>query len=75
MHNTHLFDKTNPNDIETLNIWLEKSKTCKGYKSAIQIWTKSDIDKYNIAMQNHLNYKILYNEQDVVDFFIELELI
>ena len=64
-HGNHLFDENNPDDINRLNILIEKSKTKKRYLNAINVWTKKDPEKYNTAINNHLNYKIFYNLKEV----------
>ena len=75
MHGTHMFDKNNKDDLIILNTWKEKAKISKGYKSAIHIWTKYDIEKYNIAKKNKLNYVVLYNKDEILQFFEELEMV
>ena len=61
MHGSHPFDDTNIVDIELLNKWIEKSKTNTQYKSAITVWTISDVEKRNIAKENKLNYLELFS--------------
>lgn len=51
-HGMHPFDENNQNDINLLNIW--KSKNTKYYNIAINVWTKSDVEKRNIAKQNNI---------------------
>lgn len=69
-----MFDENNPDDIAILHKWQEKAKTSKAYQSAIDVWTKSDVEKYNTAIKNKLNYKILYNKEDIDNFIKELTL-
>ena len=57
-HGPHRFDENNPEDIELLNYW--KSKEEEQYKAAIYTWTIRDIEKYKIAEENNLNYKVIY---------------
>lgn len=64
-HGFHWFDETNPNDIDKLNIWKEKSKKSKFYENAINTWTVRDIDKKNTFEKNNLNYIILWSENDI----------
>ena len=61
MHGYHPFDNTNIVDIELLNKWKEKSKTNTQYKSAITVWTISDVEKRNIAKENKLNFLELFS--------------
>ena len=51
-------------DKETLNTWLEKAKTSKFYKQAINTWTIRDVNKIKTAKNNKLNYLRFYNEKD-----------
>ena len=60
LHGFHKFDENNNIDIKRLNYLKEKSKNSNYYKKAIEVWTVSDIQKYNIAQQNNLNYKVFY---------------
>ena len=69
-HNNHFYDKNNKEDLETLKIWKEKSKTKPQYKVAIEVWTIRDVKKLNYAKQNNLNYIVLWSKQDV-DLFIK----
>ena len=64
-HGGHLFDIENKKDIDKLNIWKEKSKSSKYYENAIYTWTILDVEKYNTAIKNKLNYKIFYNLDDL----------
>lgn len=40
--------------------WKEKAKTSQFYAQAIETWTARDVQKFNYAMQNHLNYEVIY---------------
>ena len=64
MHNNHLFTNFHE-DLVILNMWKEKSKTHLQYITAIDVWTRKDIEKYNCAKQNNLNYVILWNKNDI----------
>lgn len=39
-----------------LNSWNQRSTSSEFYKNAIKTWTIRDVNKRNIAKQNHLNY-------------------
>lgn len=67
-HGKYWFDKNNLDDIETLNKWKEKSETSKFYKNAIYVWTILDIKKREIAINNKLNYVVLWNNNDIDEF-------
>ena len=64
-HGSHPFDKNKEEDIKKLNEWIEKSKTSKYYKNAIYTWTDLDVRKLNIAIQNKLNYIVIYKNKIV----------
>lgn len=59
-HGKHPFDKNNPEDIEVLKIWKEKSKEHPYYSNAIYTWTDLDVRKAETAKLNNLNYKVIY---------------
>ena len=74
MHNDHLFDKNNKNDLELLKEWETKSfERSSHYLSAIKTWTISDVNKYNVAKQNNLNYLIFYNLDEFDDWIINYD--
>ena len=60
-HGKHPFDQYNVDDLKTLNIWKEKSKKSNYYKTAIKVWTQSDVDKREVARKNNLNYLEIYS--------------
>ena len=66
-HGGKLFDSNNIDDINKVKLW--QSKNTKFYNNAINTWTIRDIEKYNIAKQNNLNYFIFYNENDFINWF------
>ena len=68
MHGGHWFDVNNQDDINKLSSWKEKAKTKPQYKTAINVWTKSDIEKRNTAIKNHLNYIVLWNKNNIDNF-------
>ena len=59
-HGGHPFNENNIDDINTLNIW--KSKQSKYYDCAIEVWTKSDVEKRNLAKKNNLNYLEIFTK-------------
>lgn len=59
-HGGHLFDPSNPKDIETLGVWKEKSKTSTYYKKAIEVWTVFDPMKKKVSEENNLNIQFIY---------------
>ena len=71
MHNNHIFDKTNINDLNTLNNWKDKSKTSIQYKRAVEVW-QQDALKYKYAIDNNLNYIIFWTKEDINTFIQNL---
>lgn len=64
LHPTHLdhpFDPNNEDDIELLR--KLQSKDDQWSKNVVDVWTKRDYNKFNIAKQNKLNYKAIYYEE------------
>lgn len=72
-HNDHLFNENNIDDINILNKWKEKSIKSKFYKNAIETWTIRDVNKYNIAKKNNLNYIIFYSQKEFIDWLKQYE--
>lgn len=70
-HGKHWFDSTNQDDMDKLNKW--KSKDTTFYRNAIYNWTVLDIKKRTIAVQNNLNYIVLWNTQDIYEFLQSLK--
>ena len=60
-------------DLETLNTLMHKAEINKNYNNAIYVWTKLDVEKYNIAVSNKLNYMRLYNNDDMNNAIIKLK--
>ena len=67
-HGPHAFNKNNPNDIELLSVWKEKSITSKFYTTAISVWTSRDINKFSYVNKNNLNYLAFYSIEDFYDW-------
>lgn len=65
-HGGHFFDENNEDDLKIL--WLWKSKNTKYYENAINVWTKSDLNKLNIALENNLNYVAWFNQEQAYDW-------
>lgn len=69
VHGYHWFNKNDPKDIKTLNIWKEKVKESKFYKYAVEVWTERDVNKRQTAQENNLNYIVLWNKDDIDRWF------
>lgn len=65
-HGKHKFNKDNIDDIEKLNIW--KQKNTPFYNTAINTWTHRDIEKFNRADKNNLNYKAFYSLDELKQY-------
>lgn len=68
-HGCHPFDRNNIDDIRTLNIWDNKSKSSDFYKKAIYVWTEHDVKKRNVAKENGIKYLEIFS----YDFDVCLE--
>lgn len=69
MHGGHWFDENSEEDRNKLNLWINKAeKGHKQYKAAVKVWSISDLTKHNIAIKNHLNYIVLWNNNDIINF-------
>ncbi len=66
-HGFHPFDQNNQADLAKLAMWQEKAKTSKFYKKAIETWTKLDVQKFEDARKNNLNYKVYYTEAELYE--------
>lgn len=72
-HGKHYFDETNENDVKILQKWKDKAKTGhKQYKNAINVWTKSDLEKLNKAKANNLNYVVLWTHEEIINYVQKL---
>ena len=58
-HGTHPFDKENPEDLKLLE--KLKQDNSRWSQMIIDVWTKRDVNKLNIARKNKLNYKVIYS--------------
>lgn len=67
-HNDHWFDENNLEDLLLLAKWEELAKDHSSYESAIRVWTKSDIEKRKCAKDNNLNYVVLWNMNDIINW-------
>lgn len=68
LHGYHWFDKTDMNDLDKLNQWLNNVKSGKKfYNVAIDVWTRRDVIKRQTALNNNLNYVVFW-KNDLSDF-------
>ena len=73
-HSDHIYG-TKENDEIVLNEWKEKLKTNKNYSHAINTWSIKDVEKVNCAKAQNLNFIILWNDNDITNFFINKQYI
>lgn len=66
MHGGHWFDYNNAKDNEILNYW--KSKSNDTYIKAIDCWTRSDLERRKVAIENSLNYIVLWDINDIENY-------
>lgn len=69
-HYTHPFDSTNIEDMAQLEIF--KMKNTKGYNKLIEVWSVRDPEKQIVAKNSKINYRVLYNKQDINNLLSEL---
>lgn len=66
LHDTHIFDPNNENDIKQLEYYKSRIDS-SWYQSKVRIWLK-DYEKQQTAIKNNLNYKIIWTKQDIEKF-------
>ena len=54
-----------------LSDWIEKSKTSKYYKNAIEVWTRRDVKNRETAKANNINYLEVFSN-DPGEVYIEI---
>ena len=68
---THGSEPYNPDSKEhqqKLNEWIQKAQTSRFYRNAIDVWTRADVEKRKIALENKLNYIEVFDSE----FFSEI---
>lgn len=74
-HGKHFFNCNDKDDLNTLSNWKKKAEQgLKHYQSAIHIWTELDLEKKKYAIDNNLNYIVLWNKQDLDNFINNYEI-
>lgn len=64
-HGGHWFNEENPDDIKMLADWEQKAETSQNYKKAIYTWCVRDIEKRTCAINNNINYIVLWNTKEI----------
>lgn len=68
-HGKKWFNAYDDADIVKLEFWKEKSSESKAYSSAVDVWSRRDIEKRKRARENKLNYVVLWSESDIIEWF------
>lgn len=66
------YDKDNLLHQKVLNEWLQKSKLQKQYKYAIEVWTKRDPLKRQIAKEKNLNWVEFFTFDEFMNWYKKL---
>lgn len=66
-HGGHWFDSNNTNDLARLEKIKQKAAYRNLYSKMIKVWTKTDLKKKAIAIENNLNYLVFW-KYDLLDF-------
>ena len=71
MHGKHKFDPNNKDDINKLNNWKNSYDNGKNpiYYFAIDTWTNRDINKFECAEKNNLNYLAFYTWNEFLEWY------
>lgn len=64
-HGEHPFDCNNAKDVTKADKWLNSDSEFSN--KAYYIWTIRDVEKYNTAMKNNLNYIRVYNLEEFLN--------
>ena len=65
-HGGAFYDKHNALHARQLSEWLKKSKSSDYYKTAIDVWTRRDLNKLYYVEKNELNYLVVWRS-DLVE--------
>ena len=65
-HGFHYYDYMSEEDNNCINAWNKQNNGY--YKKAIDIWTQNDIQKRDWAINNNLNYIVLWNMSQINTF-------
>lgn len=72
MHGGHWFDPNSKEDQQRLQLWTSKINRSSLYASAITNWTISDLAKRDCAIENNLNYVVLWTLDDIHNYIATL---
>ena len=65
-HGRHPFNSKSKKDLKIVEEWIKKRDSgLPQYKSAVETWTKLDVEKQNKAKENNLNYIVMYNYNEL----------
>lgn len=79
-HQNCAFDKNNNEHIKILNDLKQKEISCKTpipnyYSNVIDTWTRRDVEKLNKALENNLNYEVIYYTRNKSTYFFSNNII
>ena len=66
-HGPHPFDSANQEDIMFLEVLQQDDS--QWALNTIDVWTKLDVEKQNIAKTNKINYKVIYDRKEFEELF------
>lgn len=59
-HGGRPYDENDAACQEQLARWREKARTSRFYKTAIDVWTRRDVNKSKVAKENNLKIRVIY---------------
>lgn len=71
-HGFHWFNENDPDDVVKLEKWKDRSNGKDLYSCAVNVWTVLDPLKRETAIQNNLNYVVLWNLEEIERYKDEL---
>lgn len=72
-HGGQPFDPTNNICLDKLKLWKDKAILSNHYKGAIYTWTHRDVEKYDYAISNNLNYLRFYTQNDFYSWLASIK--
>ena len=71
MHGFHWFDSNNQDDVNIVNKW--NNSDSEQYKYAAKVWTAYDTKKKEHAIENKLNYVVIWTKDQLNQFIIDFK--
>lgn len=74
VHNTHFYNCDSDGDQQIYIDWLNKlNEGHKAYENAIRVWTVTDPLKLQTAINNNINYVVLWTPDDIDNFLDKIK--